>query len=109
MDEIKLKESDVTKQILDMLNYIPRVYAYKHWGGPMGTKGVHDIICCFRGVFLSIEVKNPARKLEYSKDQADFARKVEEANGRVLLVNSVDQVAQELNLDIKLFPIFKRE
>ena len=113
MDEIKFKESDVTKQILDMLNHIPNVYAYKHWAGPFGKEGIHDIICCFRGKFIAIEVKNPNAKLEYrrkpdgSSPQEDFAWNIKRALGKALLVNSVDQVAEELKLDITLFPMFK--
>ena len=102
-----MKETDVTKQILDMLNYIPGCFAYKHWGGPMGRKGVHDIICCFRGKFVSIEVKSPnLKKAEYSEGQKKFADLIEGAEGTSMCVQSADEVVEKLGLTVKLFPLF---
>lgn len=102
-----MKESDITKQILDMLNYIPGCFAYKHWGGPMGMRGVHDIICCYRGKFISIEVKSPnLKKAEYSKYQKIFADKVDGAEGIAMCVQSADEVKEILGLNVKLFPLF---
>jgi len=97
----------LTRQILDMLNYLPGVYAYKHYsGGPFGLSGVHDIICCMRGKFVSIEVKNPRKKAKYSAKQAEFALKVERAKGISICVNSLEEVVKKLNLNVMLFPLF---
>jgi len=104
----KLKESNITHQILDMLNALPGVFAYKHWGGPMGKKGVHDIICCFRGRFVSIEVKSPnLAKAKYSPDQEKFAWRVKHAEGVCMCVQSCEEVVKRLNLSVKLFPLFQ--
>jgi len=107
---MKLKETDITKQILDMLNYLPDVYAYKHWGGPMGLRGVHDIICCFHGNFVSIEVKSPnLKKAEYSVWQERFAWHVQKAKGICMCVQSVDKVVENLDIKVKLMPLFKEK
>ncbi|MBW1998598.1 MAG: hypothetical protein JRJ29_11610 [Deltaproteobacteria bacterium] len=103
------KESELTQQILDMLNCLPGVFAYKHYsGGPFGLSGVHDIICCLRGKFVSIEVKNPKIKPKYSRKQAEFAKKIEKAKGISICVNSLEQVAEKLNLNVRLFPLFNK-
>ena len=104
-----LKETDITKQILKMLNYIPGCMAYKHWGGPMGLKGVHDIICCYEGRFVSIEVKSPnLKKAEYSEWQQRFADRVKDAQGISMCVQSPDEVIEKLGLKVKLFPLFAK-
>ena len=65
------KESDLTKIIL---NYLIEKghYAFKHWGGMMGTRGVSDIIGVKRpeGTAFFLEVKKPG--LEAEDKQKNF-------------------------------------
>ena len=39
------------------------VFFWKEHGGPYGTSGVPDIICCYKGRFLGLEVKLPTGAL----------------------------------------------
>ena len=39
------------------------VFFWKEHGGPYGTSGIPDIICCYKGRFLGLEVKLPGGKL----------------------------------------------
>lgn len=39
------------------------VFFWKEHGGPYGTSGVPDIICCYKGRFLGLEVKLPTGTL----------------------------------------------
>jgi hypothetical protein len=56
-------ESEITKAILKDLRSMG-VFCFKHWGGPMGTKGVSDILGVLPGGrFLALEVKTEKGKL----------------------------------------------
>ena len=39
------------------------VFFWKESGGPYGTSGVPDIICCYKGRFLGLEAKLPGGRL----------------------------------------------
>lgn len=96
----KMKEADVVSEIIKKLNMLPHVFAYKHYsGGKFGLKGVHDIICSFNGIFVSIEVKSPYLPPEYSPYQKEFADMVTESKGIALCVNSWRQVVDLLKIN----------
>ena len=40
------------------------VFFWKEHGGAYGTSGVPDIICCYRGRFLGLEVKRPGQQAD---------------------------------------------
>jgi hypothetical protein len=54
-------------------------FVFKNWGGPMGTKGVADLIGVYRGRGIAVEVKAGRDKL--TDDQAKFLRQWREAGG----------------------------
>lgn len=69
----------------------------KYWSGGIPTKegvkkftkdGVPDILCCFEGFFLAIEVKAP--KGRPSKLQLYHLRKIDEAGGFAFLLYPKD-------------------
>ena len=39
------------------------VFFWKEHGGPYGTSGVPDIICCYKGRFIGMECKLPSGRL----------------------------------------------
>ena len=39
------------------------VFFWKEHGGPYGTSGIPDIICCYKGRFLGLEAKLSGGKL----------------------------------------------
>ena len=66
------------------------VFFWKEHGGPYGTSGVPDIICCYRGRFLGLEVKLPSGKLTALQKQA--LDRINVAGGIARRVESVDDV-----------------
>ncbi len=73
----KPNEKEVTIQIKNYLK-LRRIFFFKHWGGPMGSKGIPDIIGVLpggRGLF--IEIKKPGGKL--TPDQERFLENATEA------------------------------
>ena len=72
------------------------VFFFKEHGGPYGTSGVPDIICCYKGRFLGLEVKLPGGRLtELQKRALD---KINRAGGIARRVESVDDVRAVIRL-----------
>ena len=72
------------------------VFFWKEHGGPYGTSGVPDIICCYRGRYLGLEAKLPGGKLtELQKRAID---KINGAGGIARRVESVDDVQAVIQL-----------
>ena len=66
------------------------IFFWKEHGGPYGTSGIPDIICCYKGRFLGLEAKLPGGKLtELQKRTLD---KINAAGGIAHRVESVDDV-----------------
>lgn len=52
-------ENLAKKEIKSFLNTLaPDLYYFAQPAGPHSSAGVADIVCCFRGKFLAIEVKS---------------------------------------------------
>ena len=66
------------------------VFFWKEHGGPYGTSGVPDIICCYKGRFLGLEVKLPSGRLTALQKRA--IEKINRAGGIARRVESVDDV-----------------
>lgn len=66
------------------------VFFWKEHGGPYGTSGIPDIICCYKGRFLGLEVKLPSGKLTALQKRA--LDRINAAGGIARRVESVDDV-----------------
>lgn len=93
-------EKDIQKSILDYL-HAKKVFCWKQANTgiykpdgsgyiPIGLKGVSDILGCYKGRFLAIEVKRPSGKL--SPDQELFLNHVRENGGIALVARSIDDI-----------------
>jgi hypothetical protein len=85
-----MAEKDIVASILRYLKALPQCFAFKEHGGMYGTAGIPDIICCYKGRFLGLEVKQPSGRLtELQKRTID---KIDAAEGVALRVESVADV-----------------
>ena len=75
------------------------------WQGPMGRKGISDLLVCLDGRFIAVEVKRPGGNA--TPEQLQFIREVQEAGGIGFIADSVDVVVERLNLHEKLMPLFQ--
>ena len=66
------------------------VFFWKEHGGPYGTSGVPDIICCYKGSFLGLEVKLPTGRLTELQKRA--INRINRAGGVARRVESVEDV-----------------
>ncbi len=90
-----MREADIVRAILTYLKSLDGCFCWKEHGGPYGTSGIPDIICCYRGRFLGFEVKTESGKP--TKLQEATIRKILAAGGTALVVRSVDEVRTVLN------------
>jgi hypothetical protein len=99
---MKLKESEVQKQILEYLQ-IKNVFHYRNNSGGMvtqykgkqsfmrfGAVGSPDIVCVIDGIYTGIEVKGTGGK--QSENQKAFQESLEQAGGRYILVSSLGDI-----------------
>ena len=88
-------ESILTERIRNILALL-RCPNFKHWGGPMGEKGIPDIIGVIPdlGQALFIEIKTPTGKV--SDDQAAFLERYKAAGALAFVARSVEDVIKTL-------------
>ena len=88
---VDILEKDIASAIKTYLRSLGAdVFFWKEHGGPYGTSGVPDIICCYKGHFLGLEVKRPGGRL--SDLQKRTLRKINDAGGVACKVESVEDV-----------------
>ena len=97
------KEKDILRSIRQYLD-LRRVLYLRNNSGALrdasnrpvrfGQPGSADLILCFGGRFVSLEVKGPRGKL--TELQEGWARAVRLAGGVALVVRSVDELADAL-------------
>jgi len=88
-------EAAITRSIRDLLNRM-NIFNWKNWGGPMGTKGVPDILGIYKGQFLGIEVKTAKGKVR--PDQEQFLENIRKHGGIGFVARSLDDVIDNLGL-----------
>ena len=78
----------------------PSVFFWKEHGGPYGTSGVPDIICCYRGRFLGMECKLPGGRLtELQKRAIDKINRAGGIAGRVENVEDAMKIIQQADME----------
>lgn len=88
-------EALLTKSIRQLLNSVG-IFAWKEWGGPMSTPGVPDIIGCFKGRLIGIEIKS--EKGVVSESQKEFIKNINRAGGLAFVARSLEDVIEGLGL-----------
>ena len=83
-------EKDITNAIMRYLKTVHGCFAWKEHGGMYGTSGLPDIICCYHGRFVGLEVKVPGNKLTTLQERT--ITKINNAGGIAAMVTGVDEV-----------------
>lgn len=93
------REQDIQSAICEWLSY-KRVFHYRNNTGAFkterggfiryGTPGSPDIVCCFKGRFIAIEVKSKIGK--QSDSQKFFQENLEKAGGYYFIARSISDV-----------------
>ena len=89
-----MTEAEITRSILRYLKDCG-AFCYKHWAGPMGRRGVSDIIGCLPGGrFFALEIKT--EKGRVSQFQEQFIQDVNKSGGLGFVARSVQEVRERL-------------
>ena len=89
-----MREVDIVRTILTHLRSLEGCFCWKEHGGPYGTNGIPDIICCYHGWFVAFEVKTD--KGQPTRLQEAVIHKIYAAGGTALVVRSVEDVKAAL-------------
>jgi len=89
-----MKEQALIDQIKAYLNGIPQLFYWKEHGGIYGTAGIPDIIICFKGRFIALEVKAKGRKTTVL--QQITINRINKAGGTAVVVYSLEEVKELL-------------
>jgi Holliday junction resolvase len=109
------KETPIQNKILKFLENKSNTYTVRvgsgaiktQWGGyfKTGKRGCPDIICCYRGFFVGIEVK--AEKGKQSQEQKDTEKQIKQIGGYYFVARSVDDVKINIDLIDKQIDFYK--
>ena len=72
------------------------VFFWKEHGGPYGTSGIPDIICCYKGRFIGMECKLPGGRLTELQKRA--IAKINRAGGIARRVENVEDARAIIRL-----------
>jgi len=93
-----MTEHDLKVRVLKRLRAFGG-YWQKQWGGPYAAAGVADILGCYSGHFIAIELKNPKftnPKAELTPAQWNYLSQIKANGGFVIVSNDSDDVIQQL-------------
>lgn len=82
-------EAKIGRKIREYLDGIG-AFTFKVHGGPQMMAGLPDIICCYKGFFIGIEVKQPGQR---PTPRQEFVHSmISRAKGVVIVATSVECV-----------------
>lgn len=89
MNKIKLKESDIRKQLQDYLR-LKGWHVHYNLQGLGCYRGISDLTCIKAGRVVFLEVKTPKGK--QSDAQVRFQKEIEAAGGEYLVAHDIDSL-----------------
>jgi len=87
----ELTEADLTAQIFDYLRYIPNS-SFKKIRGGLGMKGLLDVIGCWEGKYIELEIKTRRGKLK--PHQLERIMQIRRAGGISGMIQSLEELEE---------------
>jgi penicillin-binding protein-related factor A (putative recombinase) len=87
-----MTEAALTAKIREYLNSLDETFFYKARGDPRQRKGLPDLVGCYRGRFVGLEVKLPTNKKGATLYQEETLKKIKAAGGLAFIVRSLADV-----------------
>ncbi|MFA5543407.1 MAG: VRR-NUC domain-containing protein [Bacilli bacterium] len=99
-----MDESRIVKNIIKHIKKnFPGSFFIKTHGGPFQVKGLPDIMGCYKGVFIGLEVKVPGRENTVTDFQIYRINQINTAGGFATVVTSVGQAIDFVKSSVKNF------
>ena len=86
-----MNETQLTSQIKNFLKS-KNCYCEKIFGGGFQSAGIPDILCCYKGLFIGIEVKSPTGKGRASDIQKLKIKRIRDAGGIAFVTDNLEEV-----------------
>jgi len=86
-----MREKPIENKIKEYL-FSKGIYHFKVHGDEYVKPGIPDLVCCWNGKFLGIEVKRTGAKNEQSEAQKVHQRNIERSGGIYLLTDDLETV-----------------
>jgi hypothetical protein len=85
-------ETRLQRKIQDFLRdkYGSDLFLFKVWGSEFQLAGLPDLLGCYKGRFVALEVKTPETRTKLSERQKYVMRLISAAGGTVGVVTSTD-------------------
>lgn len=90
-----MNEAQLTTQIKNLLK-TKGAYCEKIFGGGFQSAGIPDIICCYKGWFIAIEVKSPTKKGRASDVQKVKVKNIRNSGGIAFFTDNLQDVKSVL-------------
>lgn len=90
----RVLESTLQRRAISLLRQ-QGAYVFKVVGSPMQQRGTPDLLVCYKGRFIALEIKVPGAKLD--KLQEYEMAKIREAGGAAARVESIEEVYEQLD------------
>jgi Holliday junction resolvase len=90
-----MTEQLIVRKIMSLLKK-RGAWAYKTHGSPLSA-GYPDIVACYRGLFVALEVKQPSTKHTATQRQLAQIKLINKAQGRARIVVSAEEVEDLLD------------
>jgi penicillin-binding protein-related factor A (putative recombinase) len=84
-------ESNLVYKIMQVLKAKTKCKWLKIHGGPYQEAGISDIVGCYKGIFIALEVKLPGKEGELSALQNKFLKDIITSGGIGHMITSVKQ------------------
>jgi penicillin-binding protein-related factor A (putative recombinase) len=92
----KVLEKNIVDAIKQYLKTLPKCFFFKEHGGVYGQTGIPDLIICYKGQFIAVEVKTPTGVI--SEIQKHTIQKINNSDGLAIIAYSVDDVKTAINV-----------
>lgn len=86
------RESAIQASIIAYLRGLPGAYVVNYGGSAAGAKGTPDLLVCYKGRFIGIELKRPDSTYGLTPTQRIRLRQIESAGGVGLEAESLEDV-----------------
>ena len=86
-----MKESTLQRKIISLLRE-QGAYVFKAVGSPLQQRGTPDLLICWRGRFIALELKRPGEKASLLQEHE--MERIMLAGGKAEVVTSVEEALQ---------------
>jgi hypothetical protein len=90
-------ESDIQRDIIQYLHGRKDTYVLNVGGGASTARGTSDLLVCYKGRFVALEVKRPDGGYGLTKPQAMRQAQIRKAGGTAEVVASIEDVTALLS------------